>query len=253
MSKDKKLKTCNKKFKYFFMIIFVIIFIFSAIQIINYIMDGKENKKIIEEISQYIKIDTTNEIKEHDNITIDFNSLVEEKNSDIVGFLKVNGTDIGNVVVQAKDNIFYLTHNLEKNNNKAGWIFVDYKNKFDGTDKNIVIYGHNMKDGSMFGTLKNILNDDWLEKEENRYITFVTKNEEVIYEVFSVYKIENEDYYITTDFKDNESFQKFIDKVKSRSKKDFKVEVTKENQILTLSTCADNNKYRVVLHAKKTE
>ena len=132
----------------------------------------------------------------------------------------------------------------------AGWIFADYKNKVDGTDKNLVIYGHNMRDDSMFGSLKNILNDDWHNEEENKYVTFVAENDNSIYEVFSVYQVADEDYYITTDFKDNE-FNDFIKTIKSRSKFDFGVDVNENDNILTLSTCANNNKYRVVLHAKK--
>ena len=147
-------------------------------------------------------------------------------------------------------NIYYLKHNFNKESNSAGWIFADYKNKVDGTDKNLVIYGHNMRDDSMFGSLKNILNDDWHNEEENKYVTFVTENDNSIYEVFSVYQVADEDYYITTDFKDNE-FNDFIKTINSRSKFDFDVDVNENDNILTLSTCANNNKYRVVLHAKK--
>jgi len=68
--------------------------------------------------------------------------------------------------------------------------------------------------------------------------------------VFSVYKIEKEDYYIDTEFKNNE-FEKFINTLKKRSIKDFNIEVSTEDSMLTLSTCADSNKYRVVLHAIK--
>jgi Uncharacterized protein conserved in bacteria len=107
-----------------------------------------------------------------------------------------------------------------------------------------------MRDDSMFGSLKNILNDDWHNEEENKYVTFITENDNSIYEVFSVYQVAEEDYYITTDFKDNE-FNDFIKTIKSRSKFDFDVDINENDNILTLSTCANNNKYRVVLHAKK--
>ena len=113
------------------------------------------------------------------------------------------------------------------------------------------MYGHNRKDGSMFATLKGILSPEWYNNEENRNIIFNTENENSIYEVFSVYQIENEEYYIQTEFKTEDKFEKFIETIKKRSIKDFGVEVTSEDSILTLSTCANNNKYRVVLHAKK--
>lgn len=251
MSKCKRYKSNNSIIIYVLMLIFIAIFIFSVIQIIKYIENSKENEKIVEEISKYITINSSEDNEEQDKICIDFNSL-KEKNSDTVCYLKVNGTDIESVVVQAKDNSYYLSHNFEKNNNNAGWIFADYRNKFDGTDKNVVIYGHNMKNGTMFSSLKNILNNDWQEVEENKYITFITENKISTYEVFSVYTIENEDYYITTNFKDDEEFQNFIDKIKSRSIKNYEKEVTSKDQILTLSTCcANDNKYRVVLHSKQ--
>lgn len=164
--------------------------------------------------------------------------------------LKLNGTDIEYAVVKASDNNYYLDHNFENEYNKAGWIFADYKNKLDGTDRNIVIYGHNRRDGSMFASLKNILKEEWYSKEQNRKITFTTENEESIYEVLSIYQIEAEDYYITTDFKNGE-FLEYIETVKNRSIKDFNIEVTEEDNILTLSTCGNDNDYRVVLHARK--
>ena len=125
--------------------------------------------------------------------------------------------------------------------------------KFDNTDKNIVIYGHNIRDGSMFGSMLNILNAKWYENEENTNITLYTENEKCMYKVFSIYKIENEDYYIKTEFKNDNEFEDFIKTLKKRSIKDFNVDVSKDDNILTLSTCANNNKYRVVLHAKKVK
>ena len=108
-----------------------------------------------------------------------------------------------------------------------------------------------MRDSSMFGSMKNILNSDWYENEKNTDITLYTENEKCIYKVFSIYKIENEDYYIKTEFKNDNEFEKFIKTLKKRSIKDFSVDVSKDDDILTLSTCANNNKYRIVLHAIK--
>lgn len=231
---------------------FIILFIVSAINILNYIKDSKENQKVFDEITKDIEIqEMPNDSMEDNNYIIDFESL-SQKNSDVVGFLKVSGTDIEQVVVQSKDNNYYLSHNFEKKQNSAGWIFVDYRNNLDSTDKNIIIYGHNMKNGTMFSSLKNVLNSEWKENEENRYITFITESENTIYEVFSVYQIENEDYYIKTNFKGNE-FNTFINTMKNRSKYNFNVDVSDNDKILTLSTCGNNNKHRVILHAKKTD
>lgn len=117
----------------------------------------------------------------------------------------------------------------------------------------MVIYGHNRRDGSMFGTLKNILTDEWQNNQDNFVIPFITENDKLEYQVFSVYRIEKEDYYITTNFSTNNEFNDFINKIKLRSVKDFGVDVTSDDNIMTLSTCDNDNNYRVVLHAKKTK
>ena len=205
-------------------------------------------EKILKEISGNVKVITNNE-NGKEEIVVDFEKL-KQVNSNTVAWLKVEGTDIEYPVVQARDNDFYLKHSFDKSYNSAGWIFMDYRNKLDDLDKNIIIYGHNRRDSSMFGTLENILKDEWYNNENNRYVKLITANGESIYQVFSVYKIELEDYYLKTDFTKAE-FEEFIQKIKSRSIKNFKIEVTNEDSILTLSTCANNNNYRIVLHAKK--
>ena len=232
----------------FIFLVFITLMLFSGIKIFRWLKENKQNKDVLDSISKSALIDKS--IDGIDKYNIDFESL-KETNQDTIAWLKVNGTDIDYPVVKTTNNDFYMTHSFDKNYNSAGWVFMDYKNKFDGTDRNMVIFAHNRRDGSMFGTLKKILSEEWQSNEDNFIIPFITENEKSEYQVFSVYRIEKEDYYITTNFGSDEEFQKFIDKTKSRSIKHFGVEVTTNDQILTLSTCADNNKYRVVLHAKK--
>lgn len=216
----------NKKYKKAILnlilyIILLSILIYSGIKIFKWYKDKTNNNKIAEQIKSTV--------------------IVEEENGDEYP------------VVKGTNNSFYLNHCFDKSNNSAGWIFADYRNKFDNTDKNIVIYGHNIRDGSMFGSMLNILNAKWYENEENTNITLYTENEKCMYKVFSIYKIENEDYYIKTEFKNDNEFEDFIKTLKKRSIKDFNVDVSKDDNILTLSTCANNNKYRVELHAKKVK
>ena len=229
--------------------IFIILLFYSGTKIVIWYMNNQNNKKISDEIAEFVTVDETKEDNE-EKYVVDFEKL-KEKNSDIVAWLKVNGTNIETTVVKTTNNDYYLTHNFNKEYNSAGWIFADYKNKVDGTDKNLVIYGHNMRDDSMFGSLKWVINEDWYNNEDNKYITLITENETQVYEVFSVYQTEKEDYYIQTNFDTEKEFNTFAQTIKKRSKKDFNVDVNKEDNILTLSTCANNNKYRVVLHAKK--
>lgn len=230
-------------------LIFLILLVYSSINIFKWYNNNKENKQIINEIAESVTInEDTNEEKKY---KINFEEL-KQKNSDTVAWLKVENTNIEFPIVQANNNSYYLTHNFDKKYNVAGWIFADYKNKLDGTDRNIVVYGHNMRDNSMFGSLKDVITEEWYNNEENKYITFVTEKDYQTYQVFSVYQIQKEDYYIQTEFKSNE-FQEFIDTITKRSKKDFGINVSKEDTILTLSTCANNNKYRVVLHSVRVK
>ena len=224
-------------------ILLFLILVYSGSRI--YVWNNENNKtKIIQEnLKDITKLQKSNN-------EINFEKL-KSQNSDTVFYLKVNNTNISYPVVKYSDNNYYLNHSFDKSKNSACWLFVDYKNKLDGTDKNIVVYGHNRRDGSMFGTLKNILNKEWYDNTDNMDIVYMDIRGKHIYKVFSIYKIENEDYYITTQFNNDSEYKKFLTTIKSRSIKDFNVEISETDSILTLSTCANNNKYRVVLHAKR--
>ena len=245
----------NKRFKKVILniIIYMILFfvlIYSGIKILKWYKDKTNNKKMIEQIKSMVIVEKEDENEKKEEYTVDFNKL-KEQNNETIAWIKVNNTNVEYPVVKATNNSFYLNHSFYKSKNSAGWIFADYKNKFDNTNKNIVIYGHNMRDGSMFGSMLNILDAKWYENEENTNITLYTENEKCIYKVFSIYKIENEDYYIKTEFKNDNEFEEFVKNLKKRSIKDFNADISKDDNILTLSTCANNNKYRIVLHAIK--
>lgn len=232
----------------FIQIVLIAVIIFSGIKIIEWIKSNKKNKDIMSEIKENVVINNEMD-SNNEEYKIDFAKL-KQKNSDAIAWIKVNGTDIDFPVVKGTDNSYYLTHNFDKEKNKAGWIFADYRNKFDGTDKNIIIYGHNMKNGSMFASLKDVIKEEWYNNENNKYIALITENENCKYQVFSVYQIETEEYYLQTNIS---NFKEFVEKIKGRSKKKFNVDIKETDSILTLSTCADNTKYRVVLHAVKVK
>ena len=239
-------KKTKKRIINVIIVVCVLAMLYSIINIIMWCIAKNRNETITKEINEIIN----EPIKENsDESKIDFAKL-REKNKEIVGYLKVNGTNINYVVVKGKDNNYYLNHNLYKEYSVFGSIFMDYRDKLNDADKNIIIYGHNTKDGSMFGSLKNILTKEWYEKEDNHVIELVLENKTLVYQVFSTYSIKAEDYYISTNFKNNNEFSKFVKKLKNRSKYNYDVDVTGEDNILTLSTCASNRVDRVVLHAK---
>ena len=248
MNKTKKdIVKKNKTIKIILFTFFLILFIVSSLKIINYLKDNSNNRKIQNNTTKSIKKVRIDKDIKYD---IDFKTL-KKKNPDTIAYLKVNGTNIDYVVVKGNDNNYYLNHNFNKETNISGWIFSDYRNKFDGSDKNIIIYGHNTYDGSMFGTLRNILDNEWKSNKENLKITLVTEKDTYYYEVFSTYIIDPEEYYINTTFNTDNEFNKFIKTIKARSNYDYNIDLNVSDTILTLSSCSslDGSK-RIVLHAK---
>lgn len=245
MMKKRKIKK-KKIIVLVIIVILLVVFVISLTNIINWKKNNDDNLKIQDDLKKYVTVDE--DTKEDEEYKIDFKSL-KEQNPDVVAYLEVPNTNIKYVVVKGNDNSYYLKHNFNKEYNNAGWIFADYRNKFNFTDYNIIIYGHNTRDGSMFGTLKNTLKEEWYSNKDNHTIIFVTENRINKYQVFSVYEDKASDYPITTEFKSDNEYLTFLNTVKKKSKYNFNVDVSEEQSILTLSTCATNNQNRVTLHA----
>lgn len=248
--------------------IFLVIIIVCIIILMLWNKDNSDTSKIIEEIDKNIivieKEDDDNtqmvgeekEEKESDYwyyikfplISVDINKL-KEVNADTVGWINVNNTNINYPYVQYSDNNYYLNHSFDKTYNEAGWVFIDYRNSSNLNNKNTIIYAHSRLDKTMFGSLSKVLKKDWYTNKENHIIRIVTENESTLWQIFSVYKIEEESYYITTDFDNNEEYVKFLNTIKSRSIYNFNTNLDADDRILTLSTCYSDT-MRTVVHAK---
>lgn len=176
-----------------------------------------------------------------------FDELLK-KNSDTVGYLSVNNTKINYPVVQGSTNSYYLNRDFNKRKNSMGWIFMDYRNNSKELDKNTIIYGHNIKQGIMFGTLKYALNSSWYKKESNQIITFNTPTKNMKWRIFSIYRIPATEDYLKTEFKDDAEYMDFINMLKSRSLYDFNQTIDESSNIITLSTCFSHTT-RHVVHA----
>ena len=181
-----------------------------------------------------------------------YNPLFEELeklNNETVAWLKVNNTKIDYPVVQGINNDYYLKRDFNKNQNTMGWIFMDYRNNIYNMSDNTIIYGHNIKAGLLFGTLRYALNESWYKNPENQIITFNTKVKSMKWKVFSVYRIPKTNDYLYANFANRDEYQTFLNNLKARSVYDFGINVTKDDYILTLSTCGYSSAQRVVLHA----
>ena len=181
-------------------------------------------------------------------MNVNFNELLA-KNPDTVGWIKVEGTKVNYPVVQSNDNDYYLSHAFNKSRNAGGWIFADYRVDFEEFGKNTIIYGHNMNNKTMFGSIQSMLNKSYLNNSDDYYIKISTPTSNSVWKVFSVYTIAPEVYYLKTNFK-SEPYETFINTIKGRSIYDFGISVTTDDKVLTLSTCNNNGTKRLAVHAK---
>lgn len=229
-------------------LVFALTLIISIINLADWYFNNETNNEMISTVSEYIEYSET--IDNTFEPSVDFENL-KLINDSCFAWLVVNGTNINYPVVKYSNNEYYINHSFDNSNNSAGWIFADYRDNCDGTDKNLSIYGHNRKDETMFSTLRNILKDEWYNNEDNLIVKLYTPDGLIEYKVFSVYEVRAESYFATTLFASDSSYLGFLNNIKNRSIHDFNVELSEKDSIITLSTCSNNSAFRTVLHAKK--
>ncbi len=183
---------------------------------------------------------------------------ISEFNENVVGWININGTNIDYPVVQTDDNEFYLNHNYKGERDSYGSIYMDFRNVSVERDDNIIIYGHKIRDGSMFSDLAKYTNSDTYKSyfENNDTIALELNGSRTTWEIYSAYvvNLDQEEYYLYTIFKDREKYLDFLEKSKKRTliKKD--IEITEDDTVISLVTCNfwyDNA--RVILHGKLVE
>lgn len=237
-----------------FMILFAGIFLFSIVGIFSYHKDAGQNAREIREVMREVAQRIPGDNGDGKSVQqIDFAKL-KQINEDAVGWIVFHDPYINNPLVQTNDNSYYLKNSFRKKENAAGCLFMDCRNEsFD--DRNVVIYGHNMLDRTMFGSLKDVFQEKFWEEPECDRIQ-ITDTEQHIreYKIFSYYITEADNDYCTTSFPDAAAYAGFLKEITARSFRKLDVTVTEDDHILTLSTCAGaagTNKRRV-LHAKLT-
>lgn len=249
------------------LIFFIALLIISVLKLLVWTKDNKETSKIIENINDDILIeelpddDDTEIVNEEENknndywtyikyplIDVDIKEL-KKKNSDTIGWINVNNTNVNYPYVQTSDNSYYLDHSFDKTYNEAGWVFMDYRNNSNLNNKNTILYAHSRLDKTMFGSLSKALKPNWYTNKDNHIIRISTETENSSWQIFSVYKIPEETYYVTTNFTSNEKYQEFLNTIKERSIHKFDTNLTIDDKVLTLSTCYSETE-RTVIHAK---
>ena len=244
-------------------IFYIGIFLYSGFALVKYLYTYYESAKSLKEVQTIYAKTLTTMPKEvaHEEITTDdikvnyairpqFHDLLAV-NERIVGWISIDNTKLNNPILQADNNDFYLTHNYKDRASRAGSVFMDYRNDALDISRNTILYGHAMKDGTMFGTLKKYLDQDYANAHRTIYVDTLYEGYDV--EIFAAYETTIDFYYIETEFKTDEDFMHFIAEVDKRSTIDMNVDIGPDDKIITLSTCKDSvisDDHRFVVQGK---
>lgn len=238
------------------LVIAVIVFVFSAYKLISiyseYHKGDKEYDNIAEDaIETQSSESEESEPKAHTILKVDFDKL-KKTNEDVVAWIHFDEPEqINYPVVKGTDNDKYLTTTFEGKKNSSGSIFIDAGNQGDFGDRNTFIYGHNMKNGSMFGQLRKFKTKDYYEQNPHFYI-YTPDGKEVKYQIFAVCIVEDTSWSYERFYNSDEEYLDYLDYIKSIAQYDTGVELTAESRIVSLSTCTNvTETQRLLVHGVK--
>lgn len=228
-----------------------------------------ESAGIYDELAENVKLPEQNEApeetegeaetdREDSNVvlpSVDFDAL-RENGPDIIGWLNLPDTVINYPVTQTDDNEYYLHHLYDGTYNKVGCLFADYENKADFSDRNTIIYGHNMRDGSMFAALNEYDEQSYFDTHKQMYL--VTPEGGYLCEVFTAFVAKPSESGSDTSpwclsWKDDGAYTTWLTAMAERSVVETDVTVTSSDKVLTLSTCTPGGASRFIVMAKLVE
>ncbi len=244
----------DKNFKKVVIILLLIIIIFSSVYLIQYFYDMYISKKQSNLLNEITISDIQNSLTENnveESIVVPLKSErilkleeLRKENEDIVGWVEIENTEINYPVLQADDNDFYMNHNYKGEKSSAGSIFLDKDYDFNLPSSNLLIYGHNMKNNTMF---QNLLKYNRIEfYNEHPIIRFTSLYDDSEYEIFSAfyskvyYKTDKNvfRYYNFVNASSEEDYNNFVGNVKKASLYDTGINVNFGDKLITLSTCS---------------
>lgn len=245
------------------LVVAVAVFIFSAYKLISiyseYHKGDKEYDSIVEdaigiqtsEDSDGAQDDSKQKPKVHTTLKVDFDKL-KKANKEVVGWIHFDEPErINYPIVKGEDNDKYLTTTYEGKKNSSGAIFMDAINNGEFADRNTFIYGHNMKNGSMFGQLRKFKTKEYYEQNPYFYI-YTPDGKEVKYQIFAVCIVEDTSRSYERFYNSDEEYLDYLNYVKSIARYDTGVELTAKSNVVSLSTCTNvTETQRLLVHGVK--
>lgn len=220
----------------------------GAVGIMKYIEEknaGKEYEEIKEEVTKEVQEepeDTPDEEEEPKtpiDVPVDFAAL-QQRNPDVYAWIQIPNTAVDYPILQSStDNAYYLNHTIDREEKREGAIFTESFNTKTFEDPNTVIYGHDMKNGSMFQSIHNYMDRSFF--DTNRDITIYMPDQILHYKIFAAYLTDNKHLLMNYNFWNQEEYKQYLDSIFSKRDMnafvDTSMEVTNEDKIITLSTC----------------
>lgn len=247
MEENAAKKKSNKKGVYtVLMLICVVVFLFALYKVIGIYSEYKEIEDYYKTtVEEYVETDENGVIR-----YVDLPKLIE-KNSDVKGWIYIEGTDINYPLLQGPNNDYYLYRNYDGQYSGAGSIYLDYTNQADLSDDHTIIYGHNMKNDTMFGTINDFKNES--HKDAHPYVYILTPdNVWHKYEIFAYYRASIDDGTFGLFTNDETQMQHYIDVIASKNY--YSTDNLPQNgeKIITMATCTEDldDACRNVLQAK---
>ena len=220
------------------LVIAIVVFAVSAYKLYGIFSEYNKGDKEYQKIQDLVINTEKKDYTKEETFSVDFEKLLE-MNSDVVGWIRFDEpSEINYPVVQGRDNEEYLKRTFEANTNKLGTLFVDVNNPGDFSGRNTFIYGHNMKNGSMFAQLLKY-KDDSFYKEHPYFYIYTPDGKVRTYEIFSAGVVKDTSDSYIMDYADDAAFQTYIDYIKQQSAYPTSTEVTTASKIVSLSTCTN--------------
>ena len=261
MSKNNKKKaSLGGVLRNIILIAAVCVFLFSAYQLVNIYLEYKKGTDEYDKIREYVKEpegkkeepkdETEDQGEKKEELIgpqIDFAGL-KEINPDVVGWIQMEALDVSYPIVKGTDNDHYLHYTFEGQKNAAGAIFMEYTNNSNFEDCNTIIYGHNMKNGSMFGTFRTLHESENL---TSPYLWICLPDKSYRYEIFTVHTTSATGDTYTLFSAPDDQFTQYLNKMRDASEFPVGTAPTKDDKIITLSTCTGNDATRFVIQARR--
>jgi len=255
-AEEKNINTRKLNLRRVLQIVFLILILVSVWGLISAMLEYQRGTNEYKQLQETVGETPSNKESNQDvidNIFRPNESIINEfqnlksQNTDMMAWIAFDTLDISYPVMKGQDNLYYLTHTFSGKTNTSGSIFMEVGNAGNFSDCHTLIYGHNMKNGAMFGHLKKYREEEFY--KGNEYFTVYLEDKYLRYQIFSVHTVSVTDPVYTIGFAPNEEFADFVDRLNRQAWYDTGIMADVNSKVVTLSTCTSSDDSRYVVHA----